>query len=678
MSLYQRSDDGSDIPSPLPQAVGYGVVVGVGLAFAFGKSLVTCRYRSMIGVTNILKKTVGEDNSKVETFMVANRRVRTGLVASAVVSSWLWSTALLSCVLVTYSYGISGAFWYAAGCSPMIVCFAYLGVICKRRIPEAHTILEIIRIRYGRLAHLSFAFLALINNLFGTINMILGASSAISFLTGIHIMASTFLIPLGVVLYTLVGGIKATQVPATVIPIPRSFLTDYIHTFVILILCCYLTAKTLAADQVGSIGKLYDLVVAAQEQHNIEGNYQGSILTMTSQQGIFFAIILLVSNFGAVIMDTGYFIKAFAASPSAVVPGYVVGGVAYFSVPWALGTIMGMAALGLETLPIFPTYPRVMTGTEVTNGLALPYAAVAVAGKGGAVAVLLMTFMAVTSTLSAQIIAVSSILTFDVYRTYFNKNAGNKEVIRWSHIGVVFFGVVAAGFTAMFHYIGIDMGWTLYMIGVVTCPGIFPVIFTFLSSKQSGIAAISSAFLGMATGLAVWLGTAHSFYGEVTVSSTGQTLPCMYGTVASALSPLLYTVVISSIRPANYDWSDFTKEKLAMDSGDENEQQQKVEASDKTESSTAVTEVTSDDTQIRWTRYALFWAIATFLGHWVLWPLPMYAAKFVFSKAFFTAWVAVSLIWLWLTLFAVGFYPIWDSRHQIVAVFRNLWTRRRA
>lgn len=106
-----------------------------------------------------------------------------------------------------------------------------------------------------------------------------------------------------------------------------------------------------------------------------------------------------------------------------------------------------------------------MTGTEVTNGLALPYAAVAVAGKGGAVAVLLMTFMAVTSTLSAQIIAVSSILTFDVYRTYLNKNAGNKEVIRWSHIGVVFFGVVAAGFTAMFHYIGIDMGWTLYMIG---------------------------------------------------------------------------------------------------------------------------------------------------------------------------------------------------------------------
>lgn len=106
-----------------------------------------------------------------------------------------------------------------------------------------------------------------------------------------------------------------------------------------------------------------------------------------------------------------------------------------------------------------------MTGAEVTNGLDLRYVAVAVAGKGGAVAVLLMTFMAVTSTLSAQILAVSFILTFDIYRVYFNQEASNKQVIRRRHIGVTLFGVVAAAFTAMFHYIGVGMGWTLYMLG---------------------------------------------------------------------------------------------------------------------------------------------------------------------------------------------------------------------
>lgn len=45
--------------------------------------------------------------------------------------------------------------------------------------------------------------------------MILGAAGVITALTGMHIIASTFLLPLGVVVYTTVGGLKAT------------FLTDY-------------------------------------------------------------------------------------------------------------------------------------------------------------------------------------------------------------------------------------------------------------------------------------------------------------------------------------------------------------------------------------------------------------------------------------------------------------------
>lgn len=57
---------------------------------------------------------------------------------------------LLSTVLVAYQYGISGPFWYGAGCSPMIVCFAYLGTVCKSRVPSAHTVLEVVKIRYGK------------------------------------------------------------------------------------------------------------------------------------------------------------------------------------------------------------------------------------------------------------------------------------------------------------------------------------------------------------------------------------------------------------------------------------------------------------------------------------------------------------------------------------------------
>lgn len=87
------------------------------------------------------------------------------------------------------------------------------------------------------------------------------------------------------------------------------------------------------------------------------------------------------------------------------------------------------------------------------------------AGKGGAGAITVITFMAVTSTLSAQVIAVSSIISFDMYRTYIKPRATDRDVIRWSHYGVVFFALFAAAFSTMLHYVGADLNWTLYMLG---------------------------------------------------------------------------------------------------------------------------------------------------------------------------------------------------------------------
>ena len=166
-------------------------------------------------------------------------------------------------------------------------------------------------------------------------------------MTGMHIIAATFLLPVGVALYTFVGGIKAT------------FLTDYMHTFTILIILCYFSVKAFTLEEVGSIGNLFELVQAAGTRHPVPENEHGSYLTMTSKGGILFGILHICANFGLVIMDTSFFIKAFSASPEAVVPGYVVGGIAYFAIPWAMGTLASSVVLGLENNPIFPTYPRV-------------------------------------------------------------------------------------------------------------------------------------------------------------------------------------------------------------------------------------------------------------------------------------------------------------------------------
>jgi Na+/proline symporter len=134
---------------------------------------------------------------------------------------------------------------------------------------------------------------------------------------------------------------------------------------------------------------------------------------------IFIEVINLVGNFGTVFMDNGYYNKAIAASPVHALPGYITGGLSWFAIPWLCATTMGLSALALENNPVFPTYPNRMDPADVSAGLVLPDAAVALLGKGGAAATLLLIFMAVTSAMSAELIAVSSIWTYDIYQSTF-------------------------------------------------------------------------------------------------------------------------------------------------------------------------------------------------------------------------------------------------------------------
>lgn len=80
-------------------------------------------------------------------------------------SSWAWSTALLSSSVVTYNYGVGGAYWFAAGCLVQISGFAVLAIQSKLKAPHAHTSLELVKVRYGTFAHVVYIFLCLVNNL---------------------------------------------------------------------------------------------------------------------------------------------------------------------------------------------------------------------------------------------------------------------------------------------------------------------------------------------------------------------------------------------------------------------------------------------------------------------------------------------------------------------------------
>lgn len=152
----------------------------------------------MILVTFILRRYNRELQTS-EMFNTAGRTVKSGLVASAVVSSWTWAATLLQSTGICYKYGVSGPFWYASGATVQILLFATLAIELKRRAPNAHTFLEVIKARYGTLPHLVFMVFGLVTNILVSLMLIVGASATVNALTGMHTIAAIYLLPVGVV-----------------------------------------------------------------------------------------------------------------------------------------------------------------------------------------------------------------------------------------------------------------------------------------------------------------------------------------------------------------------------------------------------------------------------------------------------------------------------------------------
>ncbi|GAB1197238.1 hypothetical protein APSETT444_006529 [Aspergillus pseudonomiae] len=643
----------------IPQGTAYGLLIGLGVLFC-GVILVAIK---------VQKAYLSEDSATSEMFM-----------------------------------------WWGSGLCFQIALMAALGVMAKIRVPYAHTSLEIIKMRYGWIGHLVFIVLNLTNNVFGCASMILTGSQLIFGVSGMHFVAATILIPLGVVLYTAVGGLKAT------------FLTDFLHTAVALILIIYFTLSVLTHPAVGGLGGLYEKVVATASENYIPGNYEGSLLTMKSKNAIIWGLVLKFGNLALVVMDTAFWQKSFASEVNSTVPAYNLAAVAVFGIPWGLGTVLGLSARALHNTPLFPTYPGPLTSAEVNAGMVMPYLVKALIGDSGIVAFFILLFMALTSTVSSSMIAVSSILSFDIYKTYFNPKASDKRLLRVSHISVVFHAVFITGISIALNYGGANMTWIGYFRPILSCPGIIPLALTLFWSGQTRLAAIVSPVLGFFTGLAIWLASAKSLYGTVNMTTTGEGLPALYGAIGSFFSPALYSVIISLYKPYKFDWREFLRIELADEAqlhasdpsiaptSEENQSSEKspsprpesppsettstndperTGANEKTlavSSAPAIaspTQLSLDDIRhpfsdetlkelYRWSRIAWVIFVVLVLITFILWPMPLYR-NYIFTKSFFSGWVTVAIIWQFFAFLAVVVYPLYDGRFEIEKGVKGIW-----
>lgn len=317
----------------------------------------------------------------------------------------------------------------------------------------------------------------------------------------------------------------------------------------------------------------------------------------------------------------------------------------WFTIPFALATSMGLAALSLE-LPI--------SSDEAGAGLVPPAAAMALLGKGGAIAIAMMLFMAITSTGSAELIAVSSLVSYDIYREFFPDCTG-EDIIRVSRYFIVGFGLFMGVFAVVLHQIGLGLGWVYLFMGIVIGSAVPPIWFCLTSPNLPWFGAVASAFIGQASAFICWLVTASSMY-EVTVDGLGKNEPMLAGNVAALGVSTLSCLVFGFVAPQNYDWESMKNIPL-------------VDADDK--SGLDEEDYTDEKLEEASTWIARYGYGVTFILI-VLWPLLSIPAG-TFSKAYFGFWVQVAIFWGVAATIGIIGLPIYESIDDIRAVLYGMF-----
>ena len=124
---------------------------------------------------------------------------------------------------------------------------------------------------------------------------------------------------------------------------------------------------------------------------------------------------------------------------------YVQNRVCWFAIPFSLATSLGLASTALM-LPI--------TSSEAGAGLVPPAVAQYLLGDAGAVLILIMLFMAIVSTGSAESIAVSSLVSYDIYREYINPEATGAQILFVSRAVIVGYGLLMGALAIALQEIG--------------------------------------------------------------------------------------------------------------------------------------------------------------------------------------------------------------------------------
>ncbi|TIX49706.1 sodium:solute symporter family transporter [Alteraurantiacibacter aquimixticola] len=400
----------------------------------------------------------GRRNKSFEDHALAGRNVGLALGSATAAATWITSNTTMLAPQFALELGIWGMIAYSMAAFGLIL-FAPLAKRIRTLMPNGYTSGDFFRLRYGRTAWGIFMLFTLFYSLTWLVSMAMAGGILLEALAGIDYVWGMTVILAVCVIYTMRGGLGAV------------IGTDFIQSLIIIV---GIVVVGFAVLQNVSVDEIHANLTATKPEL-VHVLFPAALMAIFNN---------LLFGLGEVFHNNVWWSRAFAFREGVGSKAFLIGGLVWFPIPIAAGFI----ALASGALNVAVPSPDMVGPLVIANVL----------GEVGAVAIFIIVFCSLASSIDSLLAATSDLITEDIYRRLLKPAADPatlKKVAQWITLAL---GV--GTWAVCVPRVG-TLASVLFFAGPLVGAMIWPIVTGLYWRRASSVGAIGGMLLGGGVGL---------------------------------------------------------------------------------------------------------------------------------------------------------------------------------
>ncbi|MEZ5743427.1 MAG: sodium:solute symporter family protein [Sphingomonadaceae bacterium] len=400
----------------------------------------------------------GRRNKSFEDHALAGRNVGLALGSATAAATWITSNTTMLAPQFALQLGIWGMLAYSTAAFGLIL-FAPMARRIRQLMPHGYTSGDFFRLRYGRTAWGIFMLFTLFYSLTWLVSMAMAGGILLEALAGIDYVWGMTVILAVCVIYTMRGGLAAV------------IGTDFIQSLIILV---GIVVVGFAVLQNVSVGEIHANLTAHKPQL-VEVLFPAAIMALFNN---------LLFGLGEVFHNNVWWSRAFAFREGVGSKAFLIGGLVWFPIPVAAGFI----ALASGALGVGVPSPDMVGPLVIANVL----------GEVGAVAIFIIVFCSLASSIDSLLAATSDLITEDIYRKLIKPAATPERLKKVAQIVTLLLGL--GTWAVCVPRLG-TLATVLFFAGPLVGAMIWPIVAGLYWRRATSVGAIGGMLLGGGVGL---------------------------------------------------------------------------------------------------------------------------------------------------------------------------------